>query len=135
VEDAVQTWLAGLERQLADGPVPELPVLLAYAAGRDVRLDDDELNAALRRTMLILAAGGDPHRELDPAAPAVASLAAELDDERPRTELMRGLDDLVGRAARLPRVRGALLDLAARPAATWRAFACALLAEELGEET
>lgn len=134
MDDPVQAWLADLERRLADGPLAELPVMLAYAAGREVLLDEAELNGALRRTMLILAAGGDPHRDVDPSSRAVAALADELDDEERRTELMRGLDGLVGRASRLPRVRGALFDLVAAPQLAWRAFACALLAEELGDE-
>ena len=38
-----------------------LPVL-AYLAGQEVELPDEELNGARRRAMLLVAAGGDPHR-------------------------------------------------------------------------
>jgi hypothetical protein len=132
--EAVEAWLADLERRLAEGPVAELPVMLAYAAGREVELDDDELSGALRRAMLLLAAGGDPRREVGLDSRAVQSLADELDSAEGRTQLARGLDRLAGQAMRLPRVRGALFDLVAAPELAWRAFSCALLAEELGDE-
>jgi hypothetical protein len=133
-DDAVQAWLADLERRLSAGPIGELAVMLAYAAGRAVELDDDDRNAAVRRAMLLLAAGGDPHRELALDARAVSSLAGELDSPERRTQLVRGLDELVGLAGSLPRVRGALFDLVAAPGLAWQAFACALIAEELGDE-
>jgi hypothetical protein len=131
---AVREWLAGLELQLGEGPVPERWTMLAWVAGRDVPQDEDELNEALRRSVLLLAAGGDPHRELALDAPAVTGLASDLDRPERRDALMKGIDELVGLAARLPRVRGALFDLAASPESAWRAYACGLLAAELGEE-
>lgn len=134
-DDAVEAWLADLERRLAAEPIPELPVMLAYAAGREVELGDDELNAALRRAMLLLAAGGDPRRDVGLDSRPVVALADELDSAERRTQLMGGLDELATLAAGLPRVRGALLGLAAEPDLAWRAFACALVAEELGDES
>lgn len=132
--DAVDQWLAGLERQLRETPIAELAVMLAYTAGRDVELDAEELHAATRRSVLLLAAGGDPTRGLDLDGRAVTALAESLDTADRREQLLRGVDELVGRAAGLPRVRESLFELAARPELAWRAFACALLAEELGRD-
>jgi len=131
---AVREWLARLELQLGEGPVPERWTMLAWVAGRDVPRDEGELNEALRRAMLLLAAGGDPHRELALDGSAVTTLASDLDRPERRDALMQGIDELVGLAGRLPRVRAALFDLAAAPDSAWRAYACGLLAAELGEE-
>lgn len=131
---ALSEWLAGLERQLDQGPVPEHWTLLAWVAGREVPHDEDELREALRRAMLLLAAGGDPHRELVPDGRAVTALAADLDRPERREALMRGVDELAGLTDRLPRVRAALFDLAAAPDSAWRAYACGILAAELAEE-
>ena len=108
--------------------------MLAYVAGREIAIDDDELNASLRRAVLLLAAGGDPHRGLDLEGRAVTALASDLDREQRRTALMRGVDELVGRSQRLPHVRESLFVLASQPELAWHAFACALLAEELADE-
>ena len=132
--DAVRDWLGGLERRLREGPIPELWPMLAYAAGRDVDFDEDELNAACRQAVLLLAAGGDPTRGLDVDGRAVTALAESLDAAERRERLLRGIDELAGLSPSLPHVRDALFALAARPELAWRAFACALLAEELGAE-
>jgi hypothetical protein len=108
--------------------------MLAYAAGRDVELDEEELHASTRQAVLLLAAGGDPTRGLDLDGRAVAALAENLGTADRRVELMRGIDELVSRSASLPHVRDALFALASQPDLAWRAFACALLAEELGSE-
>jgi hypothetical protein len=84
--------------------------------------------------VLLLAAGGDPNRGLELDGRAVTALADSLDDSERRLQLMRGVDELVGMTADLPRVREALFALVAQPDLAWRAFACALLAEELGAE-
>jgi hypothetical protein len=131
---ALREWLAGLERQLEEGPVPESWTLLAWVAGREVPQDDDERREALRRALLLLAAGGDPHRELVAEGRAVTALAADLDRPERREALMRGIDELAGLTERLPRVRAALFDLAAAPESAWRAYACGVLAAELAEE-
>jgi hypothetical protein len=44
---------------LEDGPSDDLLLALAWLAGREVELDQDELKGALRRSELLLAAGGD----------------------------------------------------------------------------
>jgi hypothetical protein len=131
-EDPVQGWLASVEAQLREGPVPELWAMLAYVAGREVAIDADELHAAQRQAVLLLAAGGDPNRGLDLDGRAVTAIAGELDSPERRHQLMGGIDELVGRSQTLPHVHESLFKLVAQPDLAWRAFACALLAEELG---
>jgi hypothetical protein len=109
-----------------------LPVL-AYVAGQSVDLPPDELNAARRRALLLVAAGGDLRRELDVDDRAVKSLAADLYDPERRAALGRALDDLVLRVRDLPVAREAALFLVADVDLAWRLFALALLAEELAE--
>lgn len=110
------------------------PVALAYLAGRGVALDEDELRGALRRAELLLAAGGDPRRELELDGRAVESLAADLDGPAARAELGAGLARLLDEAQGLPATAEALSVLLADAGLAWRCFACALLAEELAEE-
>jgi hypothetical protein len=107
-----------------------LPVL-AYIAGQAVDLDGDELNGARRRALLLVAAGGDPHRELDVDDRAVKAVAADLYTEERRTQLARSIDALVLRVRDLPTAREAALFLAADVDLAWRLFAFGLLAEEL----
>ncbi len=109
-----------------------LPVL-AYLAGQAVTLDDAELNGARRRALLLVAAGGDPHRELDVDDRAVKAIATDLHTEERRDELARAIDALVLRVRELPAARRAALFLAGDIDLAWRLFALALLAEELGE--
>ena len=80
-----------------------------------------------------VAAGGDPHRELEIDDRAVKALAADLYDDERRAELGASIDALVVRVRDLPRAREAALFLAADVELAWRLFALALLAEELGE--
>jgi hypothetical protein len=109
-----------------------LPVL-AYLAGRSVELDEPELNGARRRALLLVAAGGDPHRELGVDDRAVKALAADLYTQERRDGLARAIDALVLRVRDLPVAREAALFLAGDTDLAWRLFALALLAEELGE--
>ena len=104
---------------------------LALLAARDLVIEPDELGPALRRAMLLLAAGGDPHRELDLDGRAVTALAAELDRPARRAEISRGLEALRGDAAGLGNVGPALDEMLLDAGLAWRAYACALLAEEL----
>lgn len=108
-----------------------LPVL-AYLAGERVALRDDELNAARRRALLLLAAGGDPQRELGVDDRAVKALAADLHDPDRVAQLRSGIDAIVVRVRDLPRAREAALFLAGDAELAWRLFALALLAEEIG---
>jgi hypothetical protein len=82
-------------------------------------LTEEERNAAVRRALLVFAAGGDLHRDPTLDDPAVVELATDLDTQERRTALLAASDDL-------QRLGDA--DLA------WRAYACALLADALGEE-
>src|SRR3954454_5733089 len=109
-----------------------LPVL-AYLAGQSVEIDDDELNGARRRALLVVAAGGDPHRELDVDDRAVKAIATDLYTEERRDQLARAIDVLVLNVRELPAAREAALFLAADVDLAWRLFALTLLAEELGE--
>lgn len=107
-----------------------LPVL-AYIAGQAVELDEDELNAARRRALLLVATGGDPHRELDVDDRAVKAVAADLYTEDRREQLARSIDALVLRVRDLPTAREAALFLAGDVELAWRLFGFGLLAEEL----
>lgn len=124
--------LAGVLRML-NGTEPDTDIrpALALVAGRDVTIEPTELAPALRRAMLLLAAGGDPHRELELDGRAVGALADELDRPERRAIVDRGLDALHEDAAALPRVAQALDELASDRNLAWRAYACALLADEL----
>jgi hypothetical protein len=99
-------------------------VTLAWFGGREVPLDEDELHGALRRALLLLAAGGDPQRDPELDGRAVTALAAELDRPERRGALLAALREL----------RECADELLADPDLAWRAFACALLADELAGE-
>jgi hypothetical protein len=118
-----------VERRLEGGERGE--ALLAFVAGREVELPEDELRPARRRAMLVLAAGGDPHRELEIDSRAVLVLARDLDSPQRRQALRAGLVALRAEAGGLEQVSGVLDELEADADVAWRAFACSLLAEEL----
>jgi hypothetical protein len=126
--DAVAELLAALERGELGDPL----AVVAYLAGQRVELADQELNEARRRALLLLAAGGDPHRDLAVDDRAVKALADEIWSAERQEQLVGGLDGLALSARGLPRVRDAVLHLAHDPELAWRLFALALLAEELG---
>ena len=129
-------WLLGLEGSLADDePGDELAtalVVLASVAGQEVQIDEVEAHGASRRALLLLAAGGDPDRGLDLNGRAVTALAEEMRTVDRQLALERGLDELKAQAKGLPHVSEALAALRATPDVAWRAYACSLLAEELG---
>jgi hypothetical protein len=122
--------VVGVLRMLDEADADIRPALALLAAPEGV-VDPDELNPALRRAMLLLAAGGDPHRELEIDGRAVNALAAELDQPERRAEVGRGLETLRPEAANLVRVSTALDELLFDASLAWRAYACALLADEL----
>ena len=129
-------WLAELERTLAEDAGDMLAVgvvVLASVAGADVQVDEEERHGAVRRALLLLAAGGDPSRGLDLNGRAVSALAEELDDPRRREALLTGLAGLAGEAQGLPHVSEALHARADAPEVAWRAYACSLLARELDD--
>jgi len=113
------------------GAVADIRPALALVAVPDPVVQSDELNPALRRAMLLLAAGGDPHRELELDGRAVGALAAELDRPERRAEVSRGLEALRAEAAGLATVTRALDELLLDADLAWRAYVCALLADEL----
>jgi hypothetical protein len=108
--------------------------MLCFFAGQRIRIDDDELNAAVRRAELLLAAGGDPHRPLDPFGRAATALADDLDLPGRRVELRDGLEALRDEVAGLRGARESLALLLADDDLAWRAYATSLLAEALAEE-
>jgi len=127
VSDALDELLARVEAGELGDPLP----VLAYVAGQAVEIDEEELNGARRRALLLLAAGGDPHRELGVDDRAVKAIAADLYTEERRETLARAIDALVVRVRDLPATREAALFLAADVDLAFRLFALGLLAEEL----
>ena len=126
--------VAAVLAQLEAGELGEPLVVLAFLASRELELPEDELRESRRRALLVLAAGGDPHRELVVDEPAVKSLAADLFTDERRRALGSAIDGLALLARDLPRVRDATLFLAADPELAWRLLALALLAEELAAD-
>jgi hypothetical protein len=126
--------VAGLLERVEEGELGDPLPVLAYVAGRSVELPDAELNEGRRRALLLLAAGGDPRRELHVDSRAVKALASDLHTGARRASLAAAIDELVVAARDLPRVREAALFLAADVDLAWRLLALALLAEELGGE-
>jgi len=125
----------GLEELEAAGFDPrsgELLVSLAWLVSESVPIEEDELKAARRRAMFVLAAGGDPHRELDLNSVAAERLAGELDEPERRQALERALANL--ETAGLPNVSAGVSTLLAEPDLAWRSFGLALLADELADE-
>jgi hypothetical protein len=108
--------------------------VLAWIAGSSVAVGEAELRGAIRRAMLLLAAGGDPHRALELDGRAVTALAAELDQPVRREALTSGLEALRGEAAGLPRTVAALDALLEDGDLAWLSYAAGLLGEELAEE-
>ena len=88
--ETIRDWVRSLER----AEPAEQWTILCFFAGRAVTIDGDELNAALRRAELLLAAGGDPHRPLDPFGRAATALADDLDAPERRAQLREGLESL-----------------------------------------
>jgi hypothetical protein len=111
----------------------DLRVALAWLVRDEVGIDDDDLNASRRRALFVLAAGGDPNRELDHDSVAADRLAQELDTPERRAALAAALDRLVPEAEGLPAVSDALATLRGQPDLAWRSLALALIADELAE--
>jgi hypothetical protein len=124
--------LEELERSDLDPYSSELLVVLCWLVRDGVAIDEPELNAARRRAMFVLAAGGDPHRELGLDSVAAERLADELDTPERRAQLAAALDELP--AHELPAVTAARESLRADPELAWRSFALSLLADELADE-
>jgi hypothetical protein len=126
---------ARLEELEASGLDPrssELLVVLCWLVQDDLTIDEDELNGARRRAMFVLAAGGDPHRDVDIDSIAAERLAGELDTPGRRAQLATALEELP--TDDLPAVTAAVESLRADSALAWRSFALSLLADELADE-
>jgi len=117
---------------LEAGPSNSLLLGLAWLAGQGIELDEEEVRATVRRAELLLAAGGDPRRELELDGRAVASVAADLDDPDAREQLEDSLNALATEAEGLASVASALAQLRAQPDLAWQCYAGALLAEAIG---
>ena len=126
--------LEELEASGLDARSGELLVVLVWLVVGEVAVDEAERKTALRRAMLVLAAGGDPHRELGHDDVAVERLAAELDSPERRAGLEAALGGLAAEAEGLTVVSQALSALRAEPELAWRTYALALLADELADE-
>lgn len=130
----IRDRLEELERAGVDPHSPGPLVVLAWLASGRVEIPADALNGARRRAMLVLAAGGDPHRDLTLDSIAAERLADELDAPERREQLESALAELAAAAAGLPGVLAALAGLRADRELAWRCFALALLADELAGE-
>jgi hypothetical protein len=124
--------LEALEAAGFDPLSGELLVALVWLVLGDVQIPDDELNATRRRAMFVLAAGGDPHRELDLNTVAAERLAGELDSPERRNALHRALSSL--ETSGLPAVTEGVSALLEEPDLAWRCLGLALLADELAED-
>ncbi|HEY2072036.1 MAG TPA: hypothetical protein VGG88_00535 [Gaiellaceae bacterium] len=111
----------------------DLRVALVWLVRDEIGIAEDDLNAARRRAMFVLAAGGDPHRDLDYDSVAAERLAGELDTPERRAALAAALDRLMPDAEGLPGVTASLGVLRSQPDLAWRSLALALLADELAE--
>ena len=125
--DALDDLLTRVEAGELGDPLP----VLAYIAGQSVEIDDEDLNGGRRRALLLVAAGGDPHRDLDVDDRAVKALATDLYTDERREQLGRSIDALVLQVRERPVAREAALFLAADVDLAWRLFSLSLLAEEL----
>lgn len=128
----VRAWLESLEPSVAEDP-EAASVALAYVAGQRIEWDEANVSAALRRAVFVLAAGGDPHRELHVGDKAVSCLAAELATEAPAGALGRVLSELHEEAADLPQASDLIDRLTADAQVAWACVACGLLADEVSE--
>jgi hypothetical protein len=123
-----------LEASGLDAHSGELLTVLVWLVMAEVEIPDAERKAALRRSMLVLAAGGDPHRELAHDEVAVERLADELDTPERRSRLEAALRALAAGAESLPVVSESLGMLLNEPDLAWRTFALALIADDLADE-
>ena len=128
--ETIRDWVRSLER----AEPAEQWTILCFFAGRAVTIDGDELNAALRRAELLLAAGGDPHRPLDPFGRAATALADDLDAPERRAQLREALESLREEVAGLRGARESLGLLLADDTLAWQTFATSLLAEALADD-
>lgn len=116
---------------LETGPSNSLLLGLAWLAGQELEHDPEELKAAVRRAELLLAAGGDPRREIDLDGRAVESLSEDLGDADERDRFEDALARLTADSGGLAAVSDGLARLRAQPNLAWRCYAGALLADAI----
>jgi hypothetical protein len=116
---------------LEAGPAERLQPALAWLAGQELEHDPDELRAVLWRTELLLAAGGDPRRELELDGRAVTALAEDLGSPEQRDRFEDALARLTAASEGLAAVSEGLARLRAQPDLAWQSYAGALLAEAI----
>jgi hypothetical protein len=126
----LRAWLEQVEAT-AEGD--DMLAVLAWLAGAEIGIPEEELTGALRRGVLLLAAGGDPNRALVLDGRAVLAVADDLDTPERREALDRGLATLEAEADGLPAVAAALERLRRDQPLAWRSYAAGLLGEELAE--
>ena len=125
---ATRARLEQLEESGLDPRSGELLVMLCWLVQKDVAIPEDELNAARRRAMFVLAAGGDPHRDVGVDSIAAERLADELDTPERRAQLAAALDELP--ADDLPAVTAAVESLCADPELACNLFVRPALADK-----
>jgi hypothetical protein len=123
----MERWITGLDAMDDDGR----RVALAYVAGAQVEIPEDDLNEALRRALVVRAVGGNPQRELSLEEEAVVRLAEELDEAGRRRALREGLEALQVHVHERSAASASLEELLADDAFAWRCFAASRLATEL----
>jgi hypothetical protein len=123
----VQEWVATLEDMEGDARRASL----AYVAGLQVDIPEEELNEALRRALVVRAVGGNPQRELRLDEEAVTRFAEELDGVERRRALQEALEALRVHVHDHPAAES-LEELLADGDLAWRCFAAANVAAELG---
>jgi len=129
-KNRLRDWVRSTEHSSPE----EQWVLLCFLAGQSVTVDMAELHASLRRSELLLAAGGDPRRPLELYGRAVTALAEDLDDPILRAELAAGLEALQPEIEGLRGATEALRLLGRDSDLAWQCYAMSLLAEHLADE-
>lgn len=126
---------AALEHLEASGPSEaDAAAAVAFAASLSLHLDEAALAGPVRRALLLLAAGGDPHRALEVDGRAVRALADELQALVGDDELATAFASVHARARGLPRIEAAAAVLAADSKRARSALALALLGTELADD-
>lgn len=128
--------LRDLIRSIERAEPQEQWAVLTFLAGQQVPVPvpEDELYAALRRAELLLAAGGDPRRNLELSGRAVTSVAEDLDAPDRRAAVQAGLVTLRPEAAGLRGATEALELLLRDDDLAWQVHAMALVASALADD-
>jgi hypothetical protein len=132
--DADRQILEHLEPTLREASPDAAAATIALVALERIGFEGEHLSAAVRRALLVLAAGGDLRRELSLDDGAVIGLAADLDAPERRADLDAALAALRRDADGLPAAAAAVDDLTADKDRAWLALAAAILGNELAEE-